>query len=77
MPDVDPPMVFGLNVNADLQFRTTQAGDVFDTILETQPKVCVYVCMYVYMYVYTVPHVCMYVCMHLVPLRQGMYLIRY
>ncbi|KAJ1489262.1 dynein heavy chain and region D6 of dynein motor-domain-containing protein, partial [Baffinella frigidus] len=38
LPEVDSPEVFGLNLNADLQFRTTQAGEVFDTIMETQPK---------------------------------------
>jgi dynein heavy chain len=38
LPEVDSPEVFGLNLNADLQFRTSQAGEVFDTIMETQPK---------------------------------------
>ena len=38
LPDVDSPEVFGLNLNADLQFRESQASEVFDTILETQPK---------------------------------------
>jgi dynein heavy chain len=38
LPDVDSPEVFGLNLNADLQFREAQAVEVFDTILETQPK---------------------------------------
>jgi len=38
LPDVDSPEVFGLNLNADLQFRESQAAEVFDTIMETQPK---------------------------------------
>ena len=38
LPDVDSPEVFGLHRNADLQFREAQASDVFNTILETQPK---------------------------------------
>ena len=38
LPDVDSPEVFGLNMNTDLQFRTSQAEDVFSIILETQPK---------------------------------------
>jgi dynein heavy chain len=38
LPEVDSPEVFGLHLNADLQFRGSQALEVFDTIMETQPK---------------------------------------
>jgi len=38
MPAVDVPEVVGLNQNADLTYRLQQATDLFDTILETQPR---------------------------------------
>lgn len=38
LPAVDVPEVVGLNQNADLTYRLQQATDLFDTILETQPR---------------------------------------
>ena len=37
-PDSDPPEVLGLHPNADLTFRFKEVNQLFNTILETQPK---------------------------------------
>jgi len=38
LPFVDKPAIYGLHPNADISFRSKQAGDILGTILSMQPK---------------------------------------
>jgi dynein heavy chain len=38
LPMFDPPEVFGLHSNAEIQFNSTNAGTVLETIMNIQPK---------------------------------------
>jgi dynein heavy chain len=38
LPAVDSPEIFGLNMNADIIYRSNQTIELIQTILETQPK---------------------------------------
>lgn len=38
IPEKDPPLIFGLNSNADLTFRLKDAQEMINTLLDTQPK---------------------------------------